>query len=222
MAKVSADPIEELAAEYVAAVLAGSRERARAVVQEARGGGTEIRTLYLELFQPALREVGRLWEENRITVAEEHLATAITQGLMAQLYGELFFEARSSGRSAIAACVDAERHEVGLRMVCDLLEIEGWDTTYLGATVPAESLVALVAARRPDVVALSISLAHHASRLRATIGALRERMGDATPLVIVGGRPFLADPSLREGVGADMVALDAGEAVQRLGEHFAR
>lgn len=216
MAELSADPIDEVAASYVRAVLAGDRPKATELVRLARAGGADIRTVYLELFQPSLREVGRLWRENRVSVAQEHLATAITQSLMARLYGELFAEARPGGRSVIAACVDVERHEVGLRMVCDLLELEGWDTSYLGATVPAESLAALVESHAPDVVALSISLGQHVPRLRRTIAELRARMGDATPLVLVGGRPFLLDPSLGASVGADLVASDAAEAVERL------
>jgi MerR family transcriptional regulator, light-induced transcriptional regulator len=205
---------------YVEAVLAGSRQRARAVVDEARAEGVDIRDLYLHIFQPALREVGRLWQENRITVADEHLATAITQALMAQLYGDIFTGARAPQRTLIAACVDSERHEVGLRMVCDLLELEGWDTTFLGSSVPAASLAEMVRERRPDAVALSASLSPHLTRLERTITTLRETLGEATPAIMVGGRPFLHEPSLAASIGADIVALDAAEAVQRLKEYF--
>jgi len=205
---------------YVEAVLAGSRQRARAVVDEARAEGVDIRSLYLHIFQPALREVGRLWQENRITVADEHLATAITQALMAQLYGEMFVGAGRQQRTLLAACVDAERHEVGLRMICDLLEMEGWDTTFLGATVPSDSLAAMVRERRPDAVALSVSLASHVPRLKRAIAELRGALGQETPVIVVGGRPFIDQPSLAARVNADIVALDADEAVERLKEHF--
>ncbi|HEX8906984.1 MAG TPA: B12-binding domain-containing protein, partial [Longimicrobiaceae bacterium] len=113
---------EELPAAYRDAVVAGNRRRAFAVVDAALAAGMDIRALYLELFQPALREVGRLWQQNRITVADEHLATAITQAAMARLYDRLFAAADDEGPLLVAACADGERHEVGLRMVCDLLE----------------------------------------------------------------------------------------------------
>jgi len=205
---------------YVEAILSGRRKHAREVVNGAREAGLDIRRLYLEVFQPALREVGRLWQENRITVADEHLATAITQALMAQLYGELFQGAEAARNTLIAACVDMERHEVGLRMVCDLLELAGWDTTYLGATVPVPSLIRMIETRRPDALALSVSLGPHVPRLKWTIAAIRERLGDSAPLVIAGGRPFLENPALADTVGADLVALDAAEAVDRLEERF--
>lgn len=212
----------ELLAAYLDAVVSGSRARATEVVRDARDAGLDIRGVYLEIFQPALREVGRLWQENRITVADEHLATAITQSLMARLYGELFEAAGAPERTLIAACVDVERHEVGLRMVCDLLEMAGWDTTYLGSTVPAPALVDMVAERRPDAVALSVSLEPHLPNLKRAIAEIRARLAGSAPVIMVGGRPFLADPEQGDGVGADIVAMDAAEAVARLQEHFSR
>lgn len=207
---------------YLEAVVAGSRARATGVIGDARAAGLDIRGVYMEIFQPALREVGRLWQESRITVADEHLATAITQSLMAQLYAELFEAAEAPERTLIAACVDVERHEVGLRMVCDLLEMAGWDTTYLGSTVPATALVDMVEERRPDAVALSVSLDPHLSNLKRTVAGIRSRLGASAPVIMVGGRPFLADPTRGGDVGADIVAMDAAEAVARLQEHFSR
>lgn len=213
--------VESIRQEYLEAIREGDRRRALFVVVRARSEGVDHRQLYLEVFQPALQEIGRLWQENRLSVADEHLATAITQAAMARLYEDLFAQARGDGPLLIAACADSERHEVGLRMICDLLELEGWDTIFLGATTPIDSLVAMVAARRPAVVALSASLAPHLARIRETIQALRDRLGAETPLIVVGGRPFTIDPRLAERLGADLTARDAVEAVDLLRKRFA-
>lgn len=207
----------EALAAYQDAVLAGDRRRAFGVVDDARAAGLGVRDLYVDVFQPALREVGRMWQENRITVADEHLATTITQAAMSRLYDDLFAAVRPSKRLLVAACADAERHEVGLRMVCDLLEMEGWDTLFLGATVPVEDLVETVRRRRPDVVALSASIAPHLPRVREAIRAIRDAV-PGPPLIAVGGRPFLADPGLAERLGADLTAKDAAEAARRFQE----
>ncbi|HET6762694.1 MAG TPA: cobalamin-dependent protein [Longimicrobiaceae bacterium] len=209
------------ASAYLDALLTGRRGEAMKVVDAAREAGMDLRALYLEVFQPALREVGRLWQENRITVADEHLATAITQAAMTRLYTELFTAPAVPPRLLIAACTDAERHEVGLRMVCDLLEMEGWDTLFLGANVPTEDLVSMIVERNPDVVALSAAIAPHLPQVRETIRAIRDATGANAPLVAVGGRPFVADPGLAERLGADLTALDAAEAVAMLQRRFA-
>jgi len=209
----------ETYAAYLRALRDGDRRRAFVVIDEARRAGHPIGTLYMEVFQPALREIGRLWQQNEISVADEHLATAITQAAMARLYEQSFTWREQGAGTLIAACADTERHEVGLRMLCDLLECEGWNTTYLGATVPIDALVAMVRARRPDVVALSASLAPHLPRLRAMIDGVRDAMGAGggdRPLILVGGRPFLDDPGLATRLGADLTARDAASAVELL------
>jgi MerR family transcriptional regulator, light-induced transcriptional regulator len=204
---------------YLAAVRSGQRHRAFEAVERARSAGIDLRTFYLEVFQPTLREVGRLWQENELSVAEEHLATAITQSAMLDVYSAADLPA-SNGRLVIAACTEAERHEIGLRMLCDFLDLEGWETVFLGATVPAESLVEMIRDRRPDAVALSASIAPHLPHLKAVIAEIRAAMGADGPLILVGGRPFLDRPELAEAVGADLTAADAAVAASLLRERL--
>jgi methanogenic corrinoid protein MtbC1 len=207
-------------AEYLAALRAGDRRRAFGIVEDAHARGLDMGALYLHVLQPSLREVGRLWQENQMTVAEEHLATAITQMVMARTAIAAADAVVPSTRSLVAACAETERHDVGLRMVCDLLEREGWDATYLGATVPRDSLARLVRERRPDAVILSASITPHLPQLQGMIASLREATGDAAPFVMVGGRPFLEDPELARRLGADATARDALLAVACLRERF--
>ncbi len=212
---------ESWRAAYLAALRAGDRRGALAVVDAARADGLSLATLYLEVFQPSLREIGLLWQDNKISVAEEHLATAVTQIAMARLYDGFCGTAVPNGRTLLAACAATERHEVGLRMVCDLLELEGWDARYLGAAVPEDALVGMVLSRQPDAIALSASISPHLPQLRAMIRAVRAACGERAPFIIVGGRPFLEDEALAERVGADAMARDASEAARCLRERFA-
>jgi len=204
---------------YLRAIREGNRRDAFRVIDEAREAGVDLSRLYVEVFQPAMREIGRLWQENEITVADEHVATAITQAAMARAFEQVFAWGEGRGRSLVAACADTERHEVGLRMICDLLELRGWDTTYLGATVPVESLVVMVDRKKPDVVALSVAIAPHLPRLRMMIEQIRSLIRNP-PLILVGGRPFLEDPTLATRLGADLTAEDAVQAVELLQQKF--
>jgi len=206
---------------FLDALVAGDRRRALTVVVDAQSAGLDVRTIYLEVFQPALREVGRLWQENEMSIAEEHLATAITEIAMAKLQGEFMMIEPRRDRTLVAACADSELHAVGLRMVCDLLEHQGWDATYLGASVPPEGLGAMVRERQPTVVALSASTSPYIPQLRAMIAALRAApSAEHAPFILVGGRPFLEDEALASTIGADSTARDAGEAVEMLTDRF--
>lgn len=199
--------------EYVAGLTAGDRRRAIGAITDGRAAGLDLRTLYLSVLQPALREVGRLWECGTLTVAQEHLATAITQTVMSRLAVDQPLPS-PDGPTVIAACVDAERHAVGLRMLCDLLELEGWTALYLGATVPTRDLVGMVGERRPRALALSVSLPPHLLAVREAIKEVRA-LGDPQPILVVGGRA-VTTPEIAQRLGADFTANDAGEGVDQL------
>lgn len=207
--------------DFLTALRSGDRRSANAIIDRAIDRGDALQEVYLEIVQPAMREVGRLWQMNEMTVAEEHLATAITQAAMGRAFERVYQWRDSRTPSLVAACVDDERHQMGLRMLCDLLELDGWDTSYLGASVPVESLVSMVEKRRPDVVALSATIAPHLPRLRAAIAAIRASDLDSQPLIIAGGRAVNGDEDLARRLGADLTAGDAGDAVNKLRDAMA-
>ncbi|HTE19880.1 MAG TPA: B12-binding domain-containing protein, partial [Armatimonadota bacterium] len=56
---------------FVQAILNGSRKAAVGLMMESLRTGSTVTELYVEVLQEALYEVGRRWEANRITVAQE-------------------------------------------------------------------------------------------------------------------------------------------------------
>lgn len=200
--------------DYVAALSSGNRRQALVVARSALAEGIDIRDLYLDVFQPAMHEVGRLWEVNKMTVAQEHLATAITQSVMAQLYNHVFANP-SVGRTLVATCIGGELHELGIRMVADFFEIEGWDVYYLGANVPASDVVATVEDRKADLLAISITLNTHVPLARDLIRALRASPSGKKVKVMVGGQPVNRAPEIHRAMGADLTAPNAREAVRQ-------
>ena len=94
-------------------------------------------------------------------------------------------------------------------MLCDFLDLEGWQTIFLGASVPTESLIGMIAQKQPEAVALSATIAPHLPQLRSTISEIRAAAGERQPVILVGGRPCLDQPELARHVGADLTASDA-------------
>src|SRR3712207_2377349 len=111
--------------EYLAAILEPDARRAHRLLEQAADAWTPVRRLYLEVLQPALHQIGRLWEQARIGVAHEHLATQITQSVLARLSARLAPPGAGHGRRAIVSCSPGELHVVGGRMVADFLEADG-------------------------------------------------------------------------------------------------
>ena len=203
----------ELARRYLELLREGDRAAASRLIVDAVEGGLGIREAYLEVFQPVLWEVGRLWETNEISVAEEHFCTAATQLVMSRLYPHLFGGERS-GHRLVAACVGRNLHEIGIRMVSDFFEMEGWATYYLGADTPLDSLVDTVRDREPDLLAVSATLDRHVDQVRELVGRVRGSPELDHVRILVGGPPFRADEALWREVGADAFGSDALAAVE--------
>jgi methylmalonyl-CoA mutase cobalamin-binding domain/chain len=114
----------------------------------------------------------------------------------------------------VATSVGSEAHEIGIRMISDLLEQAGWRTSYLGAGVPPADVVEQVALQRADVLAVSATMAGHIRGVRELIAMLRSDPRCARVRVLVGGRPFTINPRLAAMLGADGWAPGAQEALE--------
>jgi MerR family transcriptional regulator, light-induced transcriptional regulator len=144
--------------------------------------------LYLQVFQLALYEIGKKWELALISVAQEHVATAIVEDLIAALYQKIF-RVRRTGRTAIVACVTDEYHQIAAKMVSDVFEMEGWDGIFVGGNTPQGDLVAMAAKVRPDVIGLSVSLDCHLADLEVVLPELQAAAPNAK--LVVGGQALL-------------------------------
>ncbi len=169
-----AGSFEQLARQYLDALLRTDRHAASRMILADVEAGASVKDIYLNVFQPAQREIGRLWQTGRVTVAQEHYCSAATQLIMSQLYPYIFTGRRDKGRRLVACCVGGELHEIGLRMVADLLEMAGWDTYYLGANTPAATVLETLAQREADVLALSATIHFNIGALTELIDALRK------------------------------------------------
>jgi methanogenic corrinoid protein MtbC1 len=132
-------------------------------------------------------EVGELWEHNRISVAREHLATSVTEFLLTLVYPRIF-AAEHCGRSAVVACSANEYHQLGAKMVADIMELNGWDGHFLGANTPAKELLSLIEEKQPDLLVLSLSVYFNLPALLDSIAMVRQAFSKLP--VIVGGQAF--------------------------------
>ena len=206
------EPLAALAGDYLRALMGYDRRAATRLILDAVGSGVPVPDIYLHVFQRCQREVGRLWQTRQASVAQEHFGTAVTRSLMARLAPEAAPE-RGNGRRAVAASVGGERHEVGLRVVADFFEMDGYEVLYLGGGTPAPDLVEAVADRRPDLLLISATMVAHFTVVGSLIAAVRAREECRGVTVLVGGHPFDVVPDLWRRSGADGYAADARGAL---------
>ena len=178
---------DELYQSSVGFLLSGHRPSCRGVVETLLDGGIALKSLYADLFQKSLYEVGKLWESNRISVAREHLATAITEGLMSVVYPKLFEGSRDIGKAVISCSVN-EYHQIGGKMVSDIFEMNGWQGYFLGSNTPQEELISFVDEVDPDLLGLSLSVYFNYPALERCIEAVRSEFVGLD--ILVGGQAF--------------------------------
>lgn len=210
------NPLAAQARAYLSALIAANREDARVLLLGLLDQNVPVRDLYRYLFQPSLQETGRLWHIRQISVAQEHYITDTTRLFIALLYDRMMEESRKQarkGRILVATSVSDEFHDIGIRIVADFFEMDGWDTLYTGANTPAPSVVAMIRDHHADVVAISTTMPVHISRVHELIQAIRENPDTTGTHIIVGGYPFSLVPNLWKCMGADAGAVSADEAV---------
>lgn len=177
---------------FLDAVRAADTAGAYRVAAGALAQGMTMPELYQRVIAPALYEIGRLWEKGALTVADEHMATALTHRVLASLRPPIRVAASEgeqdapAERRALLAAVEGEQHALGLRMAADVLEDTGFHTIYLGADVPTDALLQAIASLSPDLVALSATMPELAPRLEEVAEIVRKahpRIG-----LLVGGQ----------------------------------
>lgn len=178
---------ETLYENYLSAVLDGKRSECRQIVQELLDTDIDLKTLYSQLFQRSMYRVGELWETNQITVAKEHLATSITESLLNLCYPAVFGTERI-GKKAVISCSANEYHQVGGKMVADILELNGWDGYFLGANTPPDDMAQFIQDKQPDLVGLSLSILSHIDHLKTSIETIKSDFPNID--LLIGGQAF--------------------------------
>ncbi|MCB9883635.1 MAG: cobalamin B12-binding domain-containing protein [Planctomycetes bacterium] len=202
---------------YLEAVLEGDDAKAEDILEEAIRDGLEPAEVFETIVHPAQVEIGRMWMLGEVSIPEEHQATTIAVSALTRLLGRLP-RAPQGTRSILVTSVEGELHDVGVRLVSELLRIAGWKVTCLGANVPVADVIECAKVQSPDVIALSVTSTLHVRACAETIDGLRDALPSCGPKILVAGRPFLIDTELWQRIGADAMATSATEAVTRVAE----
>jgi MerR family transcriptional regulator, light-induced transcriptional regulator len=192
----------QLARLYLDALRAADAPGAFRIAAGALAGGMTIPELYQRVIAPAMHEIGELWVKGALTVADEHLATALTHRVLAALRPPVWVgvgaQQQQPGlvrRRVMLAAVEGEQHALGLRMAADVFEDAGFESIYLGADVPIDALLQALDSLSPDLLALSATMPELAPELDQV--ALAVRHAHPRLKLLFGGQA--ASPLVAEG-----------------------
>ena len=201
---------------YTVALLTGDHREASRVVKDALDRGIEPVAIYVEVFRPAMEEVGNAWVGGELNIANGHLATSITLQQITYVRDARKRKPELSV-TAVVACVEGEMHSVGTSVIASLFQMEGWDVSVLGQDTPTDDLVELVRVRKPNLVMLSLALPDRIPVASRAVTLLKSL--DDTPVVFVGGAG-MSSRHADKGMPADLITSAPLDAIRVAGEIF--
>jgi methanogenic corrinoid protein MtbC1 len=204
--------IHEVLDRYLDHLSSGDADGAIAVAAAALEAGTPVEVVVEDLICAAQAEVGRRWERNEWSVAQEHAATAISETVMDRVIAPSPEAQPSSSGRLVAVCVEGEWHTLALKAISAIVRRAQWEVTFLGPSVPVGQLGRYLHDVGPDGLLVSCSVSLHLPGARRVIAATRN---SGTP-VLAGGRGFGPDGRWAIAVGADRWAADGAAAVEQL------
>jgi methanogenic corrinoid protein MtbC1 len=141
--------------------------------------------------RPVMYEIGQLWELNRISVTEEHAASAMVTDYLVRNAPR---DSVTAKRRILVTPTVNEYHEIGAQMVANAFRDKGWFVRYLGAGTPEEAILDTIETFRPDAAALSIGLITRVGALTSMVSAIQNRFPDLA--IVVGGKFIDENPGV--------------------------
>jgi len=186
-------------------LLDGERQPCKRLLERALQDGATAMDIYEQVLWPAMERVNTMFREDRIGVANEHMATRINRWLASQFQAHLPI-AEPIGKRIVITCAENEPEDVGAAMAADLFEAAGWETYFVGGGVPDDEILSLVGKYRPDVLLLFGTTPSGVPGVRRLIDLIREVGVHPTMNIMVSGGVFQRADGLWQEVNADIYA----------------
>lgn len=195
------ETIVELRRSWIEACMAFDERKAELVLSQAFAYYSPELVCF-ELLQKGLAQIGDGWYEGRVTVQQEHFASALAMRRLNTLLAASPAPTRA-GR-IVVGCPPGDNHTFSPLMLTYLLRRRGWDVVYLGGDVPINRLKNTIVATRPELVVFSAQLLETAATLLDVAVHLRS---EQVPLAY-GGYVFNVQPVLRRRIPGHFLGVD--------------
>lgn len=107
-----------------------------------------------QVIVPLMEEIGELWRNGSLRVAQEHIASAVVRNILGNLIAAS--KVNTNAPKLIVGTPAGQMHEIGALIVALAAASEGWRVTYLGTSLPAEEIAGAAQKTQAKAVALSI------------------------------------------------------------------
>lgn len=203
---------------FVAALLRNAEPEISGYVESLRLRGVAVESVLLELFAPAARALGRMWEDDTVNFTQVTLALAHLHRLVHDLRREHRLpSAPSEAPRVLLTVTEDEQHLFGMLVVADFFRNAGWAVDEDSRGAPRD-IAAAVQQTDYDVVGVSISTEDRVAPAAALVRTVRRASRNPHVRVMAGGPVFLRVPEIAQQLAVDAIACDGRQAVSRAQE----
>ena len=153
--------------------------------------GLSHETIFMQLITPAARYLGVAWETDTADFVQ------VTNGLMRmhEITHRLGFEYQAGPRKPgprnriMLACAPGSQHILGLTIVSEFFNKEGWQTV-IEISSSAEGLIHAAANEWFDVIGISVAIESQLDGLETLVAGIRNASQNAKVAILLGGPIF--------------------------------
>jgi len=201
--------------EYMNSLLDGDKKTVRKILLSFLKKGVPSRIIYEDYIRRSLTEVGELWERGDLPIWKEHFISEISLENMAMIKRRKYKESEDR-KPILLLTPGAEQHNIGLKMIGDMLESNGHNIIYLGNLIPTDNIIQAIEEKKPYAIVFSVTVAYHIDSAKNLIDILKQRFGTKTPTILIGGSAFDHVGNVEIITGADKYCKDFDEIGKNL------
>lgn len=116
----------------------------------------DFEVIFSDLLIPVLHKIGELWQVDSITISHEHFFSNIIKSFMLRKTEE-YHKTNPNKHKVLLFLGENEYHELGLLYYNYLLNKRGYETVYLGQSVPLDDLKVAVQTIKPCYIFTSLT-----------------------------------------------------------------
>jgi len=203
-------PIDELYKDYMQSLLDLDKNKAKAIIMSLLDMKLNLTEIYFNFIKKSLIETGNLWESGMVSVWKEHGISEISKEIL-ELLKKSSEEKKFNSKPILAFTAGAELHHIGLKMLCDMLEMKGFNVIFLGGNIPSENIIHAIKEKDSQSILISVTMPYHIDSAILLIKLIRSKFGHKSPYILLGGAAFEHMENIELNTGADKYCKDIEE-----------
>jgi DNA-binding transcriptional MerR regulator len=108
-----------------------------------------------DILLPALKKVGELWHEEKLSIAQEHMFTCCVNRIVLSMVNNLS-NASANSPAILFATTSDETHECGILLSCLLAATLQYRCYFLGANLPGKDIAQATQHLQPDIIVIGL------------------------------------------------------------------